>query len=61
MRAIERATRSCGGQVVEIEPSEADAEMASTRCTCCLRVLQCNKCAIKFVLTLEAPEVDYRD
>jgi len=55
MRPIERATCSCGGTVAETEPT-ADEEKG--RCSCCIRVLRCEKCGTRFVLELEAPEME---
>jgi hypothetical protein len=57
MRAIENATCSCGGVVREVEPAPEEDKRNCSR-GCCLTILECDKCKTRFVLKLEAPEME---
>ncbi len=57
MRAIEKATCSCGGTVLEVEPTPVENSDNCSR-GCCLTVLECGKCKTRFAIKLEAPEME---
>ena len=63
MRDIERAGCSCGGTVTIVELTDAeDAKYGCGRCKgCCDFALECDKCRTRFVLGLEAPEMEWND
>lgn len=57
MRAIEKATCSCGGTVREVEPTSEEDKVNCSR-GCCLTILECDKCKTRFAVKLEAPEME---
>lgn len=57
MRAIEKATCSCDGTVLEVEPTTVKNSDNCSR-GCCLTVLECDKCKTRFAIQLAAPEME---
>jgi hypothetical protein len=57
-RDIAKVLCSCGGTVSEKETTaDEEKEYGCGRKGCCCNALQCDKCGVRFTLSLEAPEL----
>lgn len=58
-RFVKKSICSCGGDVYEVETvSEEEVKYGCGRKGCCIRAFQCKKCNVRFLLKIDAPEID---
>lgn len=59
MRGVESIRCSCGGEVVEKEPTEEEEKKYGCGTPgCCVEAFQCTECLTRFTFSLDAPEME---
>lgn len=61
MRTLYRVKCSCGGEVANVLPSQTERNEAGCPKPCCLTILECRSCRVRFAIEEESPDPDYGD
>ena len=58
MREIEKSKCSCGGEPRYVMATGDEIRDYACSRGCCIEVFECDKCKTRFVMRLEAPEME---